>query len=85
MARSQLAEFGQSGMGSLGSLGSLGSEEVRQCIALATSEFTGTFLLALAAFVGTMAAELIRDRFRRRRESGRFPDRPAASSAGEGG
>lgn len=79
MARSQLAEFGQSGMGSLV------SEEVRQCIALATGEFTGTFLLALAAFAGTLAAELIRDRFRRRRESGRLPDRPAAASTGEGG
>ena len=77
MARNQLAEFGQSGMGSLV------SEEMRQCIALATSEFTSTFLLALAAFAGTLAAEFIRDRLRQRRDARRLPDRLAGASSGE--
>ena len=77
MARNHLAEFGQAGMSNLV------SEEMRQCIALATSEFTGTFLLALAAFAGTLAAEFIRDRLRQKRDARRLPNCLAGASTGE--
>ena len=63
MARNQIAELGQGGTGSL-----LGGE-LLQCIAVATSEFATSAMLMLAAFAGTLAAELIRSSLRRRRSA----------------